>query len=125
MQVGSVSGKFMAYPATGITNANEFIIKDFTIDVPDIVDGLLAPISHDVSTTITEEEIITKFGENSTIKYKIISLDQDWRGVNERWLQIDADTGVIKGQPFLSKIGYNEVAGLLSEPDVRTDFVGI
>ena len=52
----------MAYPATGITNANEFIIEDLMIDVPDIVDGLLAPISHgDVSTTITEEEIITKF----------------------------------------------------------------
>ena len=81
LQVGSVSGKFMAYPATGITNANEFIIKDFTIDLPDIVDGLLAPISHDVSTTITEDEIITKFGENSTIKYKIISLDQDWRAL--------------------------------------------
>ena len=69
---------------------------------------------------ITEDEIIKKFGENSTIKYKIISLEQDWRGVSEKWLQIDADTGVITGQPFLSKIGYNEVAGLLSAPEVRS-----
>ena len=120
LQVGSVSGKFMAYPANGITNTNEFIIKDFTIDVPDSVDGLLEPISHDVSTTITEDEMREKFGENSTVKYKIISLEQDWRDLNERWLQIDADTGVITGQPFLSKIGYNEVAGFLSEPEVRS-----
>ena len=120
LQVGSVSGKFMAYPATGITNTNEFIIRDFTIDVSGSVDGFIAPISLDVSTMITEDEIIKKFGENSTIKYKIISLEQDWRGVNEKWLQIDADTGVITGQPFLSKIGYNEVAGLLSAPEVRS-----
>ena len=55
----------MAYPANGITHTNEFIIKDFTIDVPDSLDGLLAPISHDVSTTITADEISEKFGENS------------------------------------------------------------
>ena len=118
-QVGTVTGKFMAYAAAGITNAAEVTIKQFQIDVLLDEAGQALPINFDASALITEADIQKNHAGNTNLNYKLISLQQDWRGLNEAWLEIDNASGMITGQPILTKIGYNEVAGLLSYPTVR------
>ncbi len=118
-QVGTVSGKFMAYAAGGITDATEVTIKEFQIELLLDEAGQVLPINFDASSLITEADIQDNHGGNTNLNYKLISLQQDWRGLHEAWLMIDNASGMITGQPILTKIGYNEVAGFLSYPTVN------
>ena len=119
LQVGSITGTFMLYPAEGILRTSDITTSTFEIEVIAGPNGIVEPILYDASTTINEDEIREKYGENSSLNYKILSLDESWNGLDETWLQMDANTGLITGQPSLAKIGYNEVAGLLTYPILR------
>ncbi len=113
-QMGTVSGEFMAYAAEGMTDAADVTVREFQIDLVLDQFGQVIPIAFDASSLITEADIRDNHGGNPNLNYKLLSLQQDWRGLDEAWLQIDNATGMITGRPILTKIGYNEVTGFLS-----------
>ena len=117
-QVGSITGKIMAFDAAGIQSVNEISIKNFTIDVVMDEVGFIRPIHFDSSSLISPEDIRVKHSGNSNLAYKILSQEASWNSIDENWLKIDQNTGIISGNPALFKIGYNEVSGLLPEQSV-------
>ena len=104
-------------------SADNITIKNFQINLTTDENGMVAPVAFDASSLITDADIKSNHNGNGELSYKFLSLEPNWRNLDETWLKINSDTGLITGRPFLTKIDYNEVSGLLSPPNISNGSV--